>query len=171
MRQTLMGILGILGVSLFCGVVIISIGLGSLITQLNLVAKPIVCGSDDMQVMQHVYSYRPGETSWTITAYCVDRTTRAKRDVTNLTQFVAGVIYSVIPFVVLLAWGLSLRVEDAKAPEKNASRPWATAASASENKGSEGVAERLEAIEKLRESNTITEEDYQKIKNKILENS
>jgi hypothetical protein len=90
----------ILGVSLCCGFTVG--GLGSFSPQLIQVAKPIACGSDAMQVEQHVYSYKPGSTSYTITVYCVDGTTGAKKDVTNLAQFSAGLIYSVSLFVALL---------------------------------------------------------------------
>ncbi len=92
----------ILGSSLFCGFVVIAGGLGSFFPPLNQVAKPFVCGSDVMQVEQHVYSYKPGSTSYTITVYCVDGTTGAKKDVTNQAQSIIGLISSAILFVPFL---------------------------------------------------------------------
>jgi len=91
----------VLGISLFCGFVGIA-GLGSFFPLLNQVAKPFVCGTDVMQVEQHVYSYKPGSTSYTNTIYCVDGTTGIKKDVTNLVQPVVGLISSAILFVPFL---------------------------------------------------------------------
>jgi hypothetical protein len=91
----------VLGMSLFCGFVGIA-GLGSFFPLLNQVAKPFVCGTDVMQVEQHVYSYKPGSTSYTNTIYCVDGTTGIKKDVTNLVQPVVGLISSAILFVPFL---------------------------------------------------------------------
>ena len=95
-------ILIILGSSLFSGFVVFAGGLGSFFPSLNQIAKPIVCGSDVMQVEQHVYSYKPGSTSYTITVYCINDTTGAQKDVTNQTQLVTGLIYSAILFVPFL---------------------------------------------------------------------
>jgi hypothetical protein len=170
MKSYLVGALIMLGISLFCGVIVISIGLGSLITPLNQVAKPFVCGSNDMQVVQHVYSYRPGETSWSITAYCVDAATSVKTDVTGLTQFVAGVIYSVIPLVVLIVLNIRYKDKATNTPDGDFSRPEHVVEEPSENKGSAGMAGKLETLKKLRESNLITEDDYQKKKNRLLDN-
>jgi hypothetical protein len=100
MKNTLYTILFILGVSLFCGIIVISIGFGSIFTQLNLVSEPVVCGSDNLDVVQHVNHYRPGETSWTISAYCVD-SKGVKKDVTGLVQVVTELIYSLIPLVII----------------------------------------------------------------------
>jgi hypothetical protein len=99
----------VLGISLFFGFVVIA-GLGSFFPALNQVAKPIVCGSDVMQVDQHVYSYKPGSTSYTITVYCVDGTTGVKKDVTNLAQLVIGLISSgtlFVPLIFLFYWGIN----------------------------------------------------------------
>jgi hypothetical protein len=170
MKSYLLGALVMLGISLFCGVIVISIGFGSFFPQMNQVAKPIVCGSNDMQVVQHVYSYRPGETSWTVTAYCVDAVTGAKTDVTGLTQFAAGAIYSVVPLVVLILLNIRFRDKATNAPEGDSSQPEHVVEDPYENKGSAGMAGKLEKLKELRESNLITEDDYQKKKNKILDN-
>jgi hypothetical protein len=109
MKNRLYAVLAILGVSLFIGVVVISVGVGSVIPQLNQVAGPIVCGKSNLEVVQHVDRFRPGETYYSISAYCVDDTTGDKKDVTNLVQLVAGAIYSVIPFVVITSLFIKYR--------------------------------------------------------------
>jgi hypothetical protein len=107
----------VLGISLFFGFVVIA-GLGSFFPPLNQVAKPIVCGSDVMQVDQHVYSYKPGSTSYTITIYCVDSATGIKKDVTNLVQPIIGLISSAIlfvPFLFLVFFGINKLRQQQKA--------------------------------------------------------
>jgi len=101
MKDNIVIALVVFGISLFCGFVGIA-GLGSFFPSLNQVAKPFVCGTNVMQVEQHVYSYKPGSTSYTITEYCVDGTTGAKKDVTNLAQSIIWLISSVILFVPFL---------------------------------------------------------------------
>jgi hypothetical protein len=91
-----------LGISLFCGVVVVSGGLGGFFPQINQVAGPLVCGSAEMQVEQHVHSYRPGATSYTVSIYCIDPASGAKNDVTGQAQLIAGAIYSLILFLPLL---------------------------------------------------------------------
>ena len=117
MKDNIFIALVVLGISLFFGFVVIA-GLGSFFPSLNQVAKPIVCGSDVMQVDQHVYSYKPGSTSYTITVYCVDGTTGAKKDVTNQAQSIMGLISSAIlfvPFLFLVFLGINkIRQQQAK---------------------------------------------------------
>ena len=101
MKYNIVIALVVLGISLFCGFVGIA-GLGSFFPSLNQVGKPFVCGADIMQVEQHVYSYKPGSTSYTITVYCVDDATGTKKNVTNLAQSILGLISSTILFVPFL---------------------------------------------------------------------
>jgi hypothetical protein len=117
MRDKIIIALVVLGGSVFCGFVGIA-GLGSFFPLLNQVAKPFVCGTDVMQVVQHVYSYKPGSTSYTITIYCVDGTTGIKKDVTNRVPPVVGLISSAIlfvPFLFLVFLGINkIRQNQAK---------------------------------------------------------
>jgi hypothetical protein len=109
LKDNIFIVLVVLGISLFFGFVIIA-GLGSFFPALNQVAKPIVCGSDVMHVDQHVYSFKPGSTSYTITVYCVDATTGVKKDVTNRAQLVIGLISSgvlFVPLIFLSYWGIN----------------------------------------------------------------
>ena len=93
----------VLGTSLLCsffgGFGVVAGGLGSIFPVLDQVARPIVCGSDVMQAEQHVNTFRPGSTSYTITVYCVDDTTGVKQDVTGRAQAVLGLISSTILFI------------------------------------------------------------------------
>ena len=101
MKDNIFIALVVLGISLFFGFVVIA-GLGSFFPPLNQVTKPIVCGSNVMQVDQHVNSYKPGSTSYTVTVYCIDGASGAKKDVTILAQSMIGLISSAILFVPFL---------------------------------------------------------------------
>lgn len=166
MKSTLYTVLAILGISLFCGVIVISIGFGSIFTELNQVSRPIVCGSNNLQVVQQVSHYRPGETSWTISAYCVDVETGVKKDVTLAVQLVTGVIYSLIPLAVIIGFMIKNRTT----PEETISTEKVVTARTAENNDLGSVEEKLEKLKELREADLITEADYQKKKDKILDN-
>ena len=83
MKNKIIPLLMVLGISMFCGIIVISIGIGSVITPLHQVAGSMICGNQQLNIEQYTYSYRPGEGSVTITAYCVENQTGVKRDITK----------------------------------------------------------------------------------------
>ena len=106
MKDKIIPVLMVLGLSMFCGIVVISMGLGGVITPLNQIGGLIVCGDQQLQIEQNTYAYIPGEGTTTITAYCVDEQTNAKQevtrelnDVTTKLQIVTGIIFGLIIFV------------------------------------------------------------------------
>jgi hypothetical protein len=102
--------LGILGACMFCGILMFSVAAGSIWPHLNSIAAPVVCGSRQLQITQYTASYTPGSVDTTTTDYCVDPATGSKQEVTPLIVFVAGLIYSLILFVIVAAWILIRRV-------------------------------------------------------------
>ncbi len=92
----------VLGISMFLGIVLISIGLGSAFPSLNKVAASSICGSEHLEITQNTYSYRPGQGTITITAYCVADQTGARREVTTALQLLSGVMYGFIIFVLAM---------------------------------------------------------------------
>lgn len=151
--------------SLIFGIFVIEIGFGSVILQLNQVAGPIVCGRGDLDVVQQIDRFVPGETYYSISAYCVDSTTGDKKDVTNLVQFVAGLIYSIILFAVIT--GLLTKYRDT-IENKIAMSKGITGQVVRSERPSR-VEKKLRKLKKLRESNLINEDDYQKKKDEILD--
>ena len=92
-----------LGVGLFFGYVVIAVGLGSVMPSLYKVATPIVCrDNQSLEVAQQRHSWRPGATMWTATIYIVDEATGKKEDRTSFVKLVAGSIYGLGIFVLLL---------------------------------------------------------------------
>lgn len=172
--------LGLFAISFFCGYVFFAIGMGSLFTELNQVARPFVCGNQPLEVDQHVNSYRPGETSWSIQAYCVTESgNRVER--TGAVQLVAGLIYSIAPFLILAALALRAMlarkkqeqdtyVSKLKVPASPSTSAWdfSQPEPASVAPVSGTLESKLEKLKSLRESNLISAEDYQKKKDEIL---
>ncbi len=109
MKDKIIPVLMVLGLSMFCVIVVLAIGLGSWITPINRIAGPIVCGNQQLTIEQNNYRYLPGERTTIITAYCVDKQTGAKQDVTAMLtdvttkiQLTSGTIYGLILFVLAM---------------------------------------------------------------------
>jgi hypothetical protein len=175
-KTTLYALLGIFGISFFFGYVFFAIGMGSLFTELNQVARPFVCGAQPLEVEQYVNSYRPGETSWSVQAYCVTETGE-KVERTGWVQLVAGLIYSILPFIVLSV--LALRAMSARKKREQEypsllnvpASPSPSAWDFSQPEPASALMEeKLEKLKRLRDADLISAEDYQKKKDEILKN-
>ena len=52
--------LGVLGVSMFCGIILVAVALGAIIPRvINPIAKPLVCSNGNLEITQNTTSYRP----------------------------------------------------------------------------------------------------------------
>lgn len=153
-----------LGVGLFCGYVIISVGLGAAFPSLYKVAGLILCGDDQrLEVVRHRHSWRPGAVMWTTTIYLVDESTGKKEDRTRVVKLAAGAVYGLGIFVLLLPL-LFRRTSPPAAAQAYGGGPTATATSAPARSTHEKLAE----LRKLHESDLITAEEYEKKKAEIL---
>ncbi len=161
----------LLGISMFCGFMVFAVGAGSLFTPLNQIARPFVCGDQQMEVVQHKYSYQPGETTTTITAYCVDPQTGQKEDKTGLVQLVVGVIFGLVIFVVLGIAALRLTAKS-KSVQESASEasPSFYTAQSPQPDSSLSIDDKLRKLKELRDKNLITDQDFEKKKSEILDN-
>jgi hypothetical protein len=169
MKLTLGTALFALGCSMFCGIIIIGIGFGAAFPVINTVAAPFVCSGKELRNNQQSYSYQPGEVTTTITWYCVDTKTGAKEDVTLQTNLAAGVIYGLITFAIFIVWWLL-----ANRPGQNPARSATidippVAVSSRPNTPSEGALKRLTELKEMRDSDLITQDEYEKKKAEILE--
>ena len=63
----------LLVISLFFGIVVISIGAGSIFPALNKISAPLVCPGDSMEVDQSSTNPLPGQTYVSVSISCVDR--------------------------------------------------------------------------------------------------
>ena len=88
--------------SLFVGIILCAIFAGAVFPGINqFVAGPLVCRGTFL-IHQDTYSYRPGETDTMTTDYCIDVATGVQRDVSFQTLVVAGLVDSVVIFIILL---------------------------------------------------------------------
>jgi hypothetical protein len=87
---------------MFCGIVMFSVAVGSIFPKVNAIAAPLVCGSRKLEITQYAHSYTPGSVDTTTTDYCVDPLTGNKQEVTVVIVFVAGMIDSLILFVIIV---------------------------------------------------------------------
>jgi hypothetical protein len=100
------GILAIvLGViSLFLGIVIVSIALGSILPAINKISAPIVCTGDRVEIERAASNPRPGETFISLVISCVDKQTGVRQVKTFPMILASGVIYSLVIFVISMIW-------------------------------------------------------------------
>jgi hypothetical protein len=156
-----------LGISFFCGYVIIAVGIGSVYPPLYKVSTPIVCRSNQqLEVVQKRYSWRPGEAMWTATIYCVGPETNQKENCTGLAKLVAGAIYGLGIFVLCLP--LIWRAATRPIAERAASAPATERATAQGSAPARTIDEKLVGLKRLLDSNLITAEEYEQKKAEIL---
>ncbi len=107
--------LGVLGVSMFCGIILVAVALGAIIPKvINPIAKPLVCSNGNLQITQNTTSYRPGESDTWTTDTCVDSTTGQQQDVSLQTTLGAGFIYSLIIFAIVIVWRIFSQITSGK---------------------------------------------------------
>ena len=107
--------LGVLGVSMFCGIILVAVALGAIIPRvINPIAKPLVCSNGNLQITQNTTSYRPGESDTWTTDTCVDSTTGQQQDVSLQTTLGAGIIYSFIIFAIIIVWQIFSQITSGK---------------------------------------------------------
>ena len=96
--------------SLFCGIVMFSVALGSIFPNVNAIAGPLVCGNRKLEITQYTHSYTPGSVDTTTTDHCVDQTTGRKQEVTPVIVLVAGMMDSLIFFAVVVVGTLAIQL-------------------------------------------------------------
>lgn len=95
----------VLGViSLFLGIVIVSIALGSIIPAINKISAPIVCSGDRVEIERAASNPRPGETFISLVISCVDQQTGTSEVKTFPMIFTSGFIYSLVIFIISMIW-------------------------------------------------------------------
>jgi hypothetical protein len=94
----------LLVISLFLGIVVISIGAGSAFPALNKVSAPLVCAGGSMEVDQSSTNPLPGQTYVSVSISCVDQQSGAREVKTMSAIIVSGIIYSVVIFIPSFIW-------------------------------------------------------------------
>jgi hypothetical protein len=155
----------------FMGVTAISIGLGVLFPSMNLVAKPFVCPSGKMDLTKEVYNPYPGNTITTITWYCVEEASGAKRELGIFPMSLyAGTIYGCVLFGLVAIGMMILANRRPKIGEEMHRAPvHALFESASYNpRVSESTVARMKELKELRAAKLISETEYEEKRAEIL---
>jgi hypothetical protein len=86
--------------SLFLGVVVVSMGLGAMFPSIDQVAGPFVCGGGSLQEHNKNYHPQPGMKVTTVNWSCADATEADQHAVDGwAVTLVAGTIYGLIIFI------------------------------------------------------------------------
>ena len=96
----------LLAFSLFCGVFIISLGIGSEFTAVNTVMSPLVCGTQKIEVAWEYNVAHPGKTFFGSRWLCVDETSGAAQDASIKTTLISGLVYGLLIFAIVIFWML-----------------------------------------------------------------
>ncbi len=169
MKFNLITVLGLLGISLFTGIIIVSIGLGAAFPGMERVAGPFVCGARTLDLQLDHYSYKPGQSGYTITWSCVGRP-GAAQDVTWRIILVAGLIYSAVIFFISVVWLLTAGKQAQAAGQIfGRAAPPAWMAFGREETDSRSLRRKLQELKELRDSDLITEQEYEQKKARLLD--
>jgi hypothetical protein len=88
--------------SIFLGIIAVSIGLGSIFPQLNLIAGPFLCPGQEMAYTQNVTEIG-SDTYWSAAWFCVDEGSGSRTELDpDTVHGYAGSFYGVLIFIVLL---------------------------------------------------------------------
>jgi hypothetical protein len=167
--------------SIFMGVTATAIGLGALFPPINLVAKPFVCPNGQMNYEQDVSNPLPG-TTYTQTYWsCVDEASGAKTELGIFPMSLySGAFYGLLIFmVVLIIWYFYSRWNPSAAPAGDGSAlepavQYYDSASEPDRgrvqraRGVEDSLARMKELNKLRDANMISSDEYEHKRAEIL---
>jgi hypothetical protein len=151
----------------FMGVTAISIGFGALFPSMNLVAKPFVCPSGKMDLTKEVYNPYPGNTITTISWYCIDEASGAKKELGIFPMSLyAGTIYGWL-FFGLVVIGMVIYANRRPKIGEELRRP-SVNASFDNPRASETIMARMKELKELRAANLISKTEYEEKRAEIL---
>lgn len=150
----------IFGVSLFLGYAIFTALVSALFPAVNNISRPLLCAGE-YRIETTRSSYRPGETTWSHNIYCDDK------DITLPSVALTGLIVSLVFFVLLLIAFRNLLpypkdfgvlANDLKQTGKAP-------------KGAKGKSplERMTELKEMRDKNLISQVEYERKKDEIME--
>ena len=172
-RKTLSGYGWTFLICAFFGFILCSIAAGSIVPAVDKFAAGwLVCSKGTFEIHQDTYSYRPGESDTMTTDYCVDNATGVKTDVSFQTMIVAGLVYSVVLFAIVLVFTLVNRRSRPSTAE-TVHKPTAPSSSHAANKTPKATGgsheKRLEELKHMYDTNLINEQEYEEKKKQILD--
>lgn len=161
-----------LGTSLFVGFIIFAIGIGAIFPSMHKLTAPLICGGE-VEVETIRYNVRPGETVWQHSVYCTNQETGIKKEITFPAIGMTGLVASAIIFAYLaFRWRNQLLLPKnfgSLAPDLKPASPSPDFSKKSKQKKQGSPLERLSELKKMRDENLISEAEYERKKNEIME--
>lgn len=164
---------------IFMGITVGSIGIGAIIPNANLVAKPFVCPTGQMKNSSDYYQVSPVESVTTITWYCVDPKTGTKTELGIFPMSLyAGAFYGLVFFLVVFI-GMVIRsyrqaIQNTTASAHNEAHAFADPELEELNRlgkksrPATDAMSRMKELKALRASNSITAAEYEQKRAEIL---
>jgi hypothetical protein len=170
MKLNLGSVLTMLGISLFTGFIIITIGLGAAVPVINRVAAPFACSRGKMQLETETSSYTPGQSTTTLNWLCVDESSGAQEPINFKVIMYAGLIYGLGLFVILIGatlggvnWGGTSKTE----PFVRQGQPDGPLFVA-RHPNALSTQQKLRELKELRSQDLISEQEYEMKRAEIL---
>jgi hypothetical protein len=155
----------------FMGVTAISIGFGALFPSMNRIAKPFVCPGGRMELETQTYRPYPGSTITTLTWYCVDESSGAKKELGIFPMSLySGTIYGWLLFGLVVIGMRILANREPKVGGGSTRAPVSTVFDSAPAKPrvSESTKARLKELKELRAADLISEAEYEEKRAEIL---
>lgn len=156
------------GISLFVGFIIFAIGIGAIFPSMHKLTAPLICRGE-VQVESIRYSYKPGQVGWEHHIYC--NTDGVQKEITFPAVGVTGLVASAIILVVLaFRWRNSLTMSKDVASLAMDKKSAPSSPGGSKGKKKQGSPlERMSELKKMRDENLISDAEYERKKNEIME--
>ena len=156
----------------FMGVTVFSIGFGAVFPSLNRIAQPFVCLDGRMELAKDVYNPYPGNTITTITWYCVEEASGTQTELGIFPMVLyAGTIYGLLFFLLVFA-GMLFNANRRPGTAMRTSRAQMVNASRRNSLEKLNTAEdslsRMMELKNLRDSNLISEKEFEEKRAQIL---
>lgn len=161
-----------IGTSLFVGFIIFAIGIGAIFPSMHKLTAPLICkGQVDVETVR--YNVVPGETVWQHTIYCTSRETGVKKDITFPAIGMTGLVASAVIFAYLaFRWRKQILLSEdsgSPAPDVKPAPPSPDVSKKVKQKKQGSPLERMSELKKMRDENLISEAEYERKKNEIME--
>ncbi len=160
---------------IFMGITVGSIGIGAAFPSANLIAKPFVCPAGRMELTTQDYTVSPVESGTVLTWYCVDGKTGVKTELGIFPMALyAGAIYGFVLFLVVLlgmqinAYRKYMKQTSGWQPAAAVEAPYSGDRSAPRKGEADDSTGRMRELKKLRASNLISAEEYERKRAEIL---
>ena len=102
MKLNISTVLIFLVFSLFCGIMILSLGIGAEFTSVNKIMAPMICSGGKLEATWEYNVSHPGKAIFDSRWVCIDKRTGIINDVSTKTNLIAGAIYGLLIFAAFI---------------------------------------------------------------------